>query len=325
MMAGPGGRLLGFAGGGTAVTVGTFDGVHRGHLEVLKQLCGTAERSGLPSVLVTFDPHPLSVVRPESAPPLLTTRAEKVEVLAETGVNYVVILRFDRSLADYSPRRFVEEILIGRLGMRHLVIGYDHGFGRGRSGDVETLQDIGSELGYDVDVVGPVGDGAQAVSSTRIRRMLEEGDVTGAARGLGRAYSMRGCVVRGDGRGRQLGFPTANLKLDNGVKLVPRPGIYAVRAAVGQRQWDGVLHLGPRPTFPGATPSIELHVPGLRDDLYGQEVEVWFCARLRDVVKFDSEEALVRAMAEDVERAKVVMRSGASACAGSGKDVTVNG
>jgi riboflavin kinase/FMN adenylyltransferase len=307
------------------VTVGTFDGVHRGHWEVLKKLCATAERLALPSVLVTFDPHPLRVVRPDSAPPLLTTKAEKTEVLAETGVNYVVILRFDRNLAGYSPRRFVEEILIGRLGMRHLVIGYDHGFGRGRSGDVETLQEIGSELGYEVDVVGPVGDGAQAVSSSRIRRMLEEGDVTGAARGLGRAYSLRGCVARGDGRGRQLGFPTANLKLDNGGKLVPRQGIYAVRAAIGDRQWDGVLHIGPRPTFPGAAPSIELHAPGVGGDLYGQEIEVWFCARLRDVVKFDSVQALIRAMEEDVEQAKAVMRSGASACAGSGKDVTVNG
>jgi riboflavin kinase/FMN adenylyltransferase len=293
------------------VTVGTFDGVHCGHRQVLQIVEATAIRLGLPSALVTFDPHPLAVVRPEQAPPLLTTGAEKIELIADSLIDYVVILRFDRTLANYAPRRFVEEILIGRVGMRHLVIGHDHGFGRGRSGDVATLREIGDELGFAVDVVEPVQEGGQAVSSSRIRRALERGDVEEAARCLGREYTWSGRVVAGDGRGRDLGFPTANLEAGDASKLVPGPGIYAVRGTLGSRTVDGVMHIGPRPTFPGSAATLELHLLDFDEDLYGKTVGVRFHARLRDVARFESVAALVTAMAHDVVLARSALRGSA--------------
>ena len=244
---------------GTVVTVGTFDGVHLGHRQVLEALSRVSRERDQDSLLVTFDPHPLRIVRPESAPPLLTTSQEKIEILAQSDVHRVAILRFTQTLAAYPPRKFVEDILLLRFRMRHLVIGYDHGFGRGRSGDVDTLRQIGRELAFGVDVVAPVVADGEAISSSRIRHALQAGDVVAAAHGLGRPYSLTATVVRGAGHGRKLGFPTANLDVGNPEKLVPHEGIYAVRAAMRDRFADGVLHLGPRPTFAGLPPSVELH------------------------------------------------------------------
>jgi riboflavin kinase / FMN adenylyltransferase len=216
-------------GRGAVVTVGTFDGVHRGHLAVLAELRRQAAGTGRRSVLVTFHPHPLRIVRPDAAPSLLTTPDEKKEILAETGIDYAVFLAFTPALSRFSPRRFVEEVLVRRLGLAHLVIGYDHGFGRGRSGDVNTLREIGAEIGFRVDVVDAVPLDGEPVSSSRIRKALIAGDVRAAAAALGRPYSLRGTVVRGDGRGRQLGFPTANLRVNDPDKLLPFEGVYAVR------------------------------------------------------------------------------------------------
>lgn len=293
---------------GAVVTVGTFDGVHRGHHAVLTEIAARAARTGRRSVLVTFEPHPLRVVRPEAAPPLLTSRDEKKELLAQSGLDYVVFLPFTRALQMYSARRFVEEILRARIGMRELVIGYDHGFGRGREGGVETLRALGEELGFAVDVVGPVADDEAAVSSTRIRRALLAGDVTAAAEGLGRPYQVRGTVVPGDGRGRQIGFPTANLRLSDPDKLLPREGIYAVWCSVGGERVAGVLHVGPRPTFPGAGPTVEVHLLDFRGELYGRELAVEFCAWLRPIEKFDSVAELTAAIAADVEAGRAALQ-----------------
>lgn len=301
---------------GTVVTVGTFDGVHRGHQRVLEELCRAASERGSRSLVVTFDPHPLRIVRPESAPPLLTTPAEKMEILAQSAVERVAFLRFTPELAAFSPRRFVTDILIARFDMRHLVIGYDHGFGRGRSGDVETLRRIGDDVGFDIDVVPPVHeDGTgDAISSSRIRHALEDGDVAAAACGLGRAYSLTGTVVRGAGRGHRLGFATANLEIGNPDKLIPHEGIYAVRAALRDRSADGVLHLGPRPTFAGLPPSIELHLFDFDGDLYGTRPRVDFVERIRDIARFDSAEALVRAMAADCVEARRLLAGRGASC-----------
>lgn len=230
----------------TVITVGTFDGVHRGHRAILDRLREKAAALGLPSVLVTFEPHPLEVVRPESAPQLLTTPVEKLETLAQIGLDRVVILRFDRRLAAYDPRRFVEEILLARLGMCHLVTGYDHGFGRNRSGDPALLAEIGAQAGFGVDVVDPVLLDGEPISSSRVRHLLGHGDVVEAARGLARPYTLAGTVVRGAGRGRRLGFPTANIELPDTRKLLPLDGIYAVHAELGSERRHGLLHLGPK-------------------------------------------------------------------------------
>lgn len=292
---------------GTVVTVGTFDGVHRGHWAVLQAIQDRARARDLRSALVTFHPHPLRIVRPEHAPPLLTTPQEKTEILAESGLEYAVFLKFTPELAAYEPRRFVEEILVRRLRVQELVIGYDHGFGRGRSGDADTLRAIGAELGFDVGVVGPVEAGEAPISSSRIRGWIAEGKMDLARDGLGRPYALRGLVVRGDGRGRHLGFPTANLAGFPPEKLLPPAGIYAVMGVTRKGVHKGALHLGPRPTFQGAPPSVELHLMDFDGDLYGEEVRVDFVEYLRPVVPFDSVEALVAQMRSDVERARTVL------------------
>ncbi|MDT8340190.1 MAG: bifunctional riboflavin kinase/FAD synthetase [Longimicrobiales bacterium] len=292
---------------GTVVTVGTFDGVHRGHWAVLKEIRARARAADRRSVLVTFHPHPLTIVRPQDAPPLLTTPVEKKEILAESGLDYAVFLAFTPELARYEPDRFVREILVGRLGVAELVIGYDHGFGRGRSGDAEALRAMGRTLGFAVDVVPPVQAGSGAVSSTRIRRWVAAGQMVQARAGLGRPYSIRGAVVRGEGRGKELGFPTANLSGFPPDKLLPPPGIYAVRGVTRSGIHDGALHLGPRPTFPGSPPSVELHLLDFRGDLYGEEVRIDFIYRLRGVRPFDTPQALVEQMREDVARARAIL------------------
>lgn len=289
------------------VTVGTFDGVHRGHWAVLQEIRRRARASGRRSVLVTFHPHPLRIVRPEEAPRLLTTPDEKKEILAESGLDFAVFLRFTRALSDYSPGRFVQEILVERLGVEELVIGYDHGFGREREGDAATLRRIGRERGFAVDVVGPVEAGAEPISSTRIRRAVATGDLAAARAGLGRPYSARGLVVRGDGRGSRLGFPTANLAGLAPDKLLPPAGVYAVRAVLRRGSWAGALHLGPRPTFQGAAPSMEVHLLDFEGDLYGEALRVDFIAPVRGVRRFSGPGDLVAQMERDVARTRAIL------------------
>ena len=245
---------------------------------MLEEIRERARATNRRSVLVTFDPHPLRIVRPEHAPPLLTTPLEKKEILAESGLEYAVFIAFTETLSRYSPRRFVEEILVDRLHVEELVIGFDHGFGRDRSGNADTLREIGA----DVDVVPPVEAGEEAVSSTRIRAAVAAGRMEEARMCLGRPYSIRGVVVRGDGRGKGLGFPTANLEVSASDKLIPPSGIYAVRGVLKRGTYVGALHLGPRPTFAGARPSIELHLLDFEGDLYDAVVTVELLQRLRD-------------------------------------------
>lgn len=299
---------------GCVVTVGTFDGLHRGHAALLDALRTAGTRMRLPAVVVTFDPHPLQVLRPEQAPRLLTTRAEKLELLAQLGADGVALLAFNRELADMPPERFVRDILLARLGARFLVTGYDHGFGRDRSGDADTLRRIGAEAGFGVQVVAPVIEDGAPVSSSRIRRALGEGNVREAAASLGRAYGMRGWVTRGDGRGRALGFPTANLVAEDPSKLLPLEGIYAVRADVDGAVHDGVMHLGPRPTYPGASETIEVHLFDFSGDLYGRSLGVLWCERIRAVEKYADEATLVRAMEADCRAARRVLQAGGGAC-----------
>lgn len=273
---------------GTVVTVGTFDGVHLGHLAVLREIVERARIAGRKSVLVTFEPHPMAVVNPQAAPPLLTSGVERREVLALTGLDYAVFLRFDRELAAYPPERFVREVLLGRCGMKELVIGHDHGFGRGRSGDVETLERLGAVDGFAVDVVGPVHHGGHAVSSTAIRRAVAGGDLRTAAGLLGRPYTVSGQVVRGEGRGRTIGIPTINVGAVPPEKLLPPDGVYAAKVEWAWGQAGGMLNQGPRPTFGEMRRTIEVNLFGVDAELYGQWVRVEWVERLRDVQRFSS-------------------------------------
>jgi riboflavin kinase/FMN adenylyltransferase len=284
---------------GTVVTVGTFDGVHLGHMAVLREIAARARAAGRKSVLVTFEPHPLVVVNPQAAPLELTTGPERREVLALTELDYAVFLRFDRRLADYTPERFVREVLVGRCGMRELVIGHDHGFGRGRSGDVETLRRLGASDGFAVDVVRAVELGGHTVSSTAIRRAVAGGDLRTAARLLGRPYTVSGRVVQGEHRGRTIGVPTINLGEVSERKLLPPDGVYAARVEWADGHAGGMLNQGPKPTFGEMRRTVEVHLFGVDQDLYGQWVRVEWVERLRDVERFGSVEELKAQLQRD--------------------------
>ncbi len=289
---------------GTVVTVGTFDGIHRGHQAVLTEIGQRAARRELHSVLVTFDRHPLTVVRPGESPDLLTTPDEKKAILAQSGLDYVAFLPFTPTLSRYTPEEFICLVLRDRFRVEELVIGWDHGFGRSRSGSIDTARRLGKELGFAVDVVPAVTAGKRTISSTSIRERIAAGDVEAAWKQLGRPYSFRGPIVHGLGRGKDLGFPTANIRAPAGGKLLPKAGIYAVRASLRTEIREGLLHLGPRPTFAGSPPSIELYLLDFDRDIYGQDVQVDFLARLRDVEPFASAAELITQMQRDRERAR---------------------
>ena len=292
----------------TAVTVGSFDGVHRGHQDVLRQLVARARALGVHSLLVTFDPHPLEVVNPAAAPRLLTVGDEKLEVLAESGVDFVAIVPFTPALAAYSAERFVDEILLGRFRMHDLLMGHDHRFGHNRAGDAATMQRLGQERGFDVTVVPAVTvNGGQNISSTAIRRAVAGGDLDGASRGLGRHYSLGGTVEEGTRRGRLLGFPTANVPVPSGRKLLPPEGVYAVRVQTPKGPHDGMLNLGPRPTFGDNQAVVEAHLFDADLDLYGARVRIDFVDRLRDTQKFSGVDALVAQLNLDSVNARRVL------------------
>lgn len=295
-------------GEGSVVTVGSFDGVHRGHQAVLREVAERARRTGRASVLVSFEPHPLEVVNPQAAPPRLTTGVERLEILAQTPIDYLVLLRFDRRLAGLSPEAFVREVLIERCRVRELVIGHDHGFGRGRSGDVETLRRLGAEAGFAVDVVPPVelGDG-QPVSSTRIRRLVAGGDLRTAAGLLGRPYQVSGQVGEGERRGRLLGVPTINLASLPPHKLLPPDGVYAVWVEWKGGRVGGMMNQGAKPTFVDGRRTLEAHLFGFAGDLYGEWVRIEWVERIRDTQRFASAQQLQEQLARDRARAEAIL------------------
>jgi len=288
------------------VTVGSFDGVHLGHQAVLREIARRADAAGRVSVLVTFEPHPLEVVNPQAAPPLLTTDPERREILAQLPLDYVRLVRFDRRFASLSPEEFVDRVLLEQCQMRELVIGHDHGFGRGRSGDVDTLRHLGVVRGFDVDVVDAVDVGEQHVSSSRIRRAVAGGDLVTAARMLGRPYQVSGRVGEGERRGRLIGVPTINLTDIPPQKLLPPDGVYAVRVEWRGGRADGMMNQGPKPTFQDGRRSLEAHLFDFEGNLYGEWVRIEWVERLRDVERFPSVEALQRQLDRDRTRAREV-------------------
>jgi len=284
---------------GTVVTVGTFDGIHRGHQAVVAEVVRKARGAGLEGVLVTFDPHPLAVVNPAAAPQLLTLPDEKRELLARTGLDRVELLPFTPELARLGPEEFLRDVLRARYAMRDLVLGYDHGFGRSRSGDVEAVRRIGARDGFGVDVVDAVRDDGQPISSTVIRAAVAHGDLAAAERWLGRPHSLRGVVERGVGRGRTIGVPTLNLAPPDPRKLLPPDGVYAVRVEWRGERLGGMMNQGPRPTFGIAARALEIHLFDFAGDVYGESVRVEWVRRLRDVQAFPSREALVQQLERD--------------------------
>jgi riboflavin kinase/FMN adenylyltransferase len=253
--------------------------------------------------VVTFEPHPISVIRPDEAPCLLTSPEEKADLIGGAGVDDLLIMDFTPRLASRSADWFVEEILLGRLCMRRLVIGYDFRFGRSREGDAVYLENVGERLGFGVDIVPPVLFLGHPVSSTRVRSAVARGEVDVAALMLGRPYCLGGRVVRGEGRGQTLDFPTANLEVDDPRKMLPPDGVYAVVAAYGAGRGVGALYIGSKPTYGGGARGVEVHIIDKAEPPeYGSALGVEFVQRVRGEMTFESDEALRAQICEDVEK-----------------------
>ena len=296
--------------GGTVVSVGNFDGVHRGHQHVLRRAREVADELGLEKVVVvTFDPHPIAVLRPEHAPPTLTTMEHRLAKIAEFDVDATFVLPFDREMAAWSPDVFIERVLLETLGAKAVVVGANFRFGARAAGDVTLLVEAGEELGFAAEGV-PLDGGPQVWSSTYVRNCLAAGDVSGAAEALGRPYTVQGVVVRGDQRGRELGFPTANVPTPVR-EAAPADGIYAgwlTRHDTGET-FPAAISVGTNPTFAGVRERrVESYVLDRTDlELYGVEVEVSFVDRLRGMVAFEGVEKLVETMHDDVRRTREVL------------------
>lgn len=285
----------------SVVTTGTFDGVHLGHQAILRYLVARARAVGGVPTVVTFSPHPREVVGGDAVP-LLTTLDERADLLAGLGVERFVVLPFTRDLSLLEPDAYVERVLRETIGLREIVIGYDHRFGQGRTGSRETLEELGARDGFTVDVIPEQIERGITVSSTQIRQLLlDAGDAEAAAALLGRPYRITGTVVHGDARGRLIGFPTANVQPADARKLVPRLGVYAVRLSLRDGTvWGGMMNVGRRPTFEtdGAV-RAEVHVFNFSGDLYGHAVAVDVMARIRDEMRFEGVAALVARLGED--------------------------
>ena len=288
------------------LTLGNFDGVHRGHRAIVARARDEAARHHGQVVALTFHPHPVAVLAPDRAPLMIQSLHDRLATLRGLGVAVTVAQRFTREFASLDPEAFVERYLMTSLELLHVVVGYDVTFGRGRSGTADTLTTLGARLGFAVDTVGPITAGEEVVSSSSIRRVIATGDVMAAATLLGQRLQLRGRVVRGEQRGRTLGFPTANLHVGPGV-LVPANGVYAIWVHGGDGGRPGVLNIGVRPTFGEARRTIEAHVIDWTGDLYGAWLEIELVARLRGEMRFDGPTALRDAIASDVARARAVL------------------
>ena len=291
------------------VTSGTFDGVHIGHQKILGRLKELAQETGGESVVVTFWPHPRMVLRPDEPPiQLLTTFEEKLELLEKEGIHHLVQIPFTKEFSQLSSDAFIRQVLVDKIGTHHLVIGYDHHFGRNREGSFEYLKEHAHEYGFAVEEISRQDIDRVGVSSTKIRRALEEGDVHIAHEYLGRPYRLTGMVVKGDQLGRDLGYPTANLKIESPHKLIPVDGIYAVHAWHQQRRYDGMLYIGHRPTIQGKTRNIEVNIFDFDQAIYGDELRVDLLEYIRGDMTFDALEELSAQLAQDKLAAQTLLK-----------------
>ena len=288
------------------VTVGTFDGVHRGHRTVIEAVVAAARARSGTAVAVTFDPHPRAVIHPADPPVVLTSMNEKRRRLEDTGIDRLAVVPFTRQVQMMSPEAFVATYLVEYLHAKVVVLGYDHGFGKGRGGDPDTMRALGDRYGFEVSIVPPVMVGDLPVSSSRLRDLVRTGRILEARELLGGGYPVSGRVAPGDGRGRQLGYPTANIVPDDSMKLLPPDGVYAARAFVPE-QYAAVINLGLRPTFNGKNRLLEAHLLDFDGDLYGRRISLDLVGRLRDERRFRNSEALISQIHKDGQRARDVL------------------
>lgn len=285
-----------------ALALGVFDGVHVGHRAILAAAVARARDASLVAVACTFDPHPLEVLQPRRAPLTLTTLDERLELFAESALDGAVVLAFTPALARVEPEAFVKDVLIDRLRAREVIVGFNHRFGRRARGDARLLGELGARFGFRAHLVPPLTVDGVTVSSTEVRSALQRGEVGRAARLLGRPYTLSGTVVEGAGRGRTLGFPTANLRVDRSTLVAP--GVYACRATVRDGEHPAVVNVGVRPTFGGEDLAVEAHLLDFKDNLYGARLRLAFVARLREERRFPSIDALATQIRADAEAAR---------------------
>lgn len=288
----------------SVITVGTFDGVHAGHRAIMDTVVEKAKEREARSVIVTFDPHPREIINPGDAGiKLLTTLPERCEILEELGIDMMVVIPFDRDFSLLSSEEFIRDIIHKEIGVSEFVIGYDHHFGRNREGGIETVKNIGRDLGFDAYVVSKKEVGDKTVSSTAIRKALsEEGNVRQAAEFLQRPYRLNGTVVHGDKRGKEIGYPTANIKPEDKRKIIPKNGVYAVKVRLEDQWYDGMMNIGVRPTFDGNEQTLEVHLFDFSEDIYGKNVQVRFFERIRDEKRFSGVNELKDQLKSDKEQ-----------------------
>lgn len=285
---------------GSSVTVGSFDGVHRGHQAIFENLIASASQKNLQSLIVTFDPHPRKVLSPDSGNlKLLTSLDEKLEIFQSIGVDIVVVIPFTREFSKLSYVTFVEDILVAKLKVGQMVIGHDHHFGRNREGGLRNLIDLGEKHGFGVEQVAPLTANGEIISSSLIRKYLEEGAVEQAGNFLGRPYSMAGKVTRGDGRGREIGYPTANIQPLDPDKVIPRRGVYAVDVDHGKERFKGMMNIGYRPTFNFDPLTLEVHIFNFSAQIYEEPLRVHFKKFIREEKKFGSVQELKAQLDQD--------------------------
>lgn len=292
-----------------AATIGFFDGVHQGHRFLIDRLCRIARERGMRSMVITFARHPRQVLQTDWQPQLLSTLDEKRELLRQTGVDRVEVLQFDVAMSELSAHDFMQQVLKERLGVELLLTGYDNRFGHNRAEGFDDYVNYGRELGIEVMAGEPLAVKDTNVSSSRIRKLLQEGDVADAALCLGYPYPLSGCVVHGEQIGRQLGFPTANLALDDACKLIPERGVYAVSVSIegDSTVYGGMMNIGRRPTFEGHHTTLEVHLLQYSGDLYDKRLTVRFIARLREERPFPDRDALIAQMNEDKQQALQIL------------------
>ncbi len=295
----------------SVITVGTFDGVHAGHRAIMDTVAQKADKRNARGVIVTFDPHPRNIISPgDDGIKLLTTLQERSEILEELGIDTMVVIPFDRDFSLLSSEEFIRDIIFDKIGVSEFVIGYDHHFGRNREGTIETIKRLGKDLGFDAYVVSKQEVADQTVSSTAIRQAIsKDGNVEQAAKFLQRPYRLNGTVVHGDKRGKEIGFPTANIKPEHPEKIIPKDGVYAVKVRINGNWFKGMMNIGTRPTFDGKVQTLEVNLFDFDKIIYGKEVQVRFFNRIRDEKKFDGVEALIKQLKDDEKRAKKLLNA----------------
>lgn len=292
----------------TVVTIGTFDGVHLGHRKIIERVVSTAKISDYESVLLSFFPHPRMVVQHQANIQLLNTIDERRQILSTTGLNHLIIHPFTKSFSRQTALQFVENVLVKALNTKHIIIGYDHRFGRNRTADINDLKEFGLQFGFEVSEITAQEVNEVAVSSTKIRKALGEGQISMANTFLGYDYMLTGTIVKGRGIGKDLGFPTANLEIAEAYKLIPRQGVYVVSSRIAERKVFGMMNIGKNPTVDGIDQHIEINFFDWNEDLYGQKLQVTLLEYLREEQKFDSLDSLKTQLAKDRKTALAFLK-----------------